>query len=172
MINAILIPAESTKPLRLLQVNETDAASYRNLVGDTLQVLGLGRPAASMYVDELGKRNRLATNLRATALLWVHNPAFRDQDHIVGPALVVGPPTPSGYDQSIPNELGDLLTRVPAFEIQTRPFGERRWWTYFAPFSDWLSAYTEAINMARRLGPFTEVRVVPADHVGLGRVSG
>jgi Domain of unknown function (DUF3846) len=109
MHTAIVIPNDLAQPMRLEQLDQHDVGAYHRLVAGNLEVLNIDRATASIYLNEDGKLNGLPINHRATALLWVHNSAFRGQDVIVGPAFIVGQPDTQADDTSAPDDLIDLL---------------------------------------------------------------
>ncbi len=162
-ITAVVIPADRQVPLRKEQLEPADADAYRRLVGGYLQVVNLDRPPASMYVNEEGKLTEgLSVNRRATALLWVHNSAFRDADYIVGDAFLVGVPDAEGNDTSVPAELVKLLFETESYGIEVQVHGEESWHGNQKRFTDWFNAYMWVLGLADRWTLVREVRVVPA----------
>jgi hypothetical protein len=86
------LPSSSYLSIRLQQLETSDVDAYQQIVGGNLQIIGLDRPPAGMYLNDSGKLNRMRVNHRATTIAWVHKSAFRRNDVVVGPALIVGPP--------------------------------------------------------------------------------
>lgn len=64
MITAIVLPADMNQPIRQQQIEPSDLATYRELVGGNLEVVELFRPSASLYINEEGKLNDLPLNQR------------------------------------------------------------------------------------------------------------
>lgn len=162
MITAIVIPVDPGQPIRCQQFERHDVDAYRQIVGGNLQIVGLDRPPAAMYLNEEGKFNRLRVNHRATSLLWVHNSAFRGNDVIVGATLIVGPPDRHGDDTSAPDDLVDLLTNTARYRVQLWTRSEPRWSSDNQVFTDWAEAYCYAVQLAETWEVIEHVRVVPA----------
>lgn len=161
MIEAIVVPVEPEQPIRLQQLDKHDLDAYRQVVGGNLEVVNFNRPPASLYFNEEGKLARLRLNARATALLWVHNSAFRGQDVIVGPAFIVGPPDSKGDDTSAPEDLADLLLHTRRYRLQLQTKDDKRWSSDNQVFTDWFDAYQYAMQLTRSWSGIEEVRVVP-----------
>lgn len=160
VINAIVIPVDPTQPLRLQQLH-LHADALREVVGGPLEAVQLERPEASMYLHEEGKLEGLPINARATALLWVHNSAFRGRDVIVGPAVVLGPVDDHGYEETAPADLVEVLFGTARLSVQVRLVGEVIWRADDAIFVDWYEAYRYGIRLAQRWMDIEDVRVVP-----------
>jgi len=161
MITAIVIPADLDKPVRQQQLNRTDLDAYRQVVGGNLQLVHFGQPEAVMYMNEEGKAEGMALNHRATALLWVYNPAFRGRDVVVGPTFILGPPDGRGDDTSAPDDLVDLLFKVRRYRIQIQTGRTSGWHTMKTVFTDWFLAYQEALDLVVERTLVEEVRVIP-----------
>jgi Domain of unknown function (DUF3846) len=161
VITAIVIPADPAEPIRREQLNKHDVDAYRAIVGGPLQVLNLDRPPASIYLNDEGKLDGLPVNDRATALLWVHNAAFRGRDVICGTAFVVGVPDQHGDDTRVHEDLVELLFRTRRFCVQMWTRGGRQWSSDTPVLTDWLQAYRYAIQLAQSFSIIEEVRVVP-----------
>ena len=103
----------------------------------------------------------LPPNQHATALLWVHNSAFRGHDTIVGDAFVVGQP---GDDDDLPapDELVQLLFHTERYQIEVQVRGTEDWRTSGLTYTNWYSAYYCAISLAQGRAEVQEVRVVAA----------
>ena len=101
-INSIVIPADDEQPLRQSELSLGGLADRQQLVGGYIQAVNLGEPPARLYFNEDGKQIGMPPNKRATLLLWLHNPAFRHMDFIVGDAFVVGPVGRRSTDTSAP----------------------------------------------------------------------
>ena len=161
MLTAIVIPVELNEPIRPAHLDSNDLDAYQQLVGGNLEVVNLDRPAASLYFNEEGKLVGMPVNRRATALLWVHNSAFRGRDVIVGPAFVVGPPDRHGDDKSVPEDLADLLLHTKRYRVQVQIKGSGQWSSNREVFADWFEAHVHAVQLTRLSTAVEEVRVVP-----------
>ncbi|MEV7321255.1 DUF3846 domain-containing protein [Streptomyces sp. NPDC093970] len=160
MITAIVIPVDPGQPIRLQQLETSDIDAYQQIVGGNLQIVGLERPSAGMYLNESGKLNRMRVNHRATTLVWVHNSAFRNHDVIVGSALIVGPPNRHGDDTSAPQDLTDLLFNTKRYRVQLWTGSDSRWTSDPEVFTDWTEAYRYALQQVETQEGAQEVRVV------------
>jgi len=161
VITAIVIPVDPDQPIRLQQIERHDVDARRQIVGGNLEVVTLDRPPAAMYLNEEGKLNRMRLNHRATTLGWVHNSAFRGNDVIVGTSLLVGPPDRHGDDESVPEDLADLLLNTKRYRVQLWTSAALRWSSDNQVFTDWLEAYRYAVQLAETWDLIEEVRVVP-----------
>lgn len=92
---------------------ETAPLTYNQIVdvvGYPVEVINIDGGRAVMYVNEEGRQNGEDDNPAATL---VARASLRDDDHVVGTALIVGPLGAGGVDTSLPDEtLNDLLTRI------------------------------------------------------------
>lgn len=87
-MQAAIIPADNTQPIRFEDIEPAEALSA--LVGGDFQLVGLRLYSMNMYLNENGKLEGLPTNLRATVLCnWAK--AIRADDYINGDAVVFGP---------------------------------------------------------------------------------
>ncbi|MEV6831201.1 DUF3846 domain-containing protein [Amycolatopsis sp. NPDC051102] len=161
MITAIVIPVDPGQPIRLQQIERHDVDAYRQIVGGNLQIIGLDRPPAAIYLNEEGKLNRMRVNHRATTLAWVHNSAFRGNDVIVGSAVIVGPPNRRGDDTSAPEDLVHLLMNTGSYRVQMWTGSEPRWSSDDQAFTDWSEAYRYAVQLTETWDVIEQVRVVP-----------
>ncbi len=126
---AIVIPVQG--PVRIEQVptrSPERLQAYQSWVGGLVEVVDLDDPQASMYCNEEGKNLSMPMNARATRLLWLHNPAFRQQDVICGPAFIVGPADDEGEDTTAPTELVELIATEGLLQTQMAIAG-RTWQT-------------------------------------------
>jgi hypothetical protein len=161
MITAIVIPDDQSEPIRLEQLDEHDLDSYQRLVGGSIEIINLERPASTLYLNDEGKLLGLPLNQRATALLWTHNSAFRGQDVIMGPAFIVGPPDEEGHDEDVPPELVELLLETKRYCVQVQTHDDHRWHGNELVFTDWFEAYAYGGKLAQRWSLVEEVRVIP-----------
>lgn len=162
MSTALVIPAEIDEPIRLHQLDPDSMTDYHDLVGGNFQLLHLFRPQATLYVNEEGKLLDLPVNLRATALLWVHNRSFRGHDMIVGDAFIVGPGDDDGDDLPVPDELVDLLLHTEHYQVESQARDAEDWRVSEGTYSAWYPAYYQAITLAGLLADAWEVRVTAA----------
>jgi hypothetical protein len=163
-INSIVIPADDEQPMRQNQLLMGGLADRQQIVGGFIQAVDLGEPPARLYFNEDGKQMELPPNKRATLLLWVHNPAFRQQDFIVGDAFVVGPVGRRSTDMSVPDEYVQTLFQATRFHVEVRPYGDPEWHEHPERFDDWVTAYEHAVRWST--GPprhMLAVRVVPEE---------
>lgn len=161
MVTAIVIPVEMELPLRQQELDPHDVGTYRQIIGGPIELVLLDRPSASLYFHGEGKLEGLPINTRATALLWVHNSALRGQDVIVGPALILGPVDRRGDDETVPEDLVDLLLHTKRFRFQVKVRGEVAWAGNDVVYGSWLDAYLDGIQLAQRWTQVEDIRVVP-----------
>lgn len=159
-INSVVIPADDEQPLRQGELPKEGLAERQQLVGGFIQGVDLGEPAARLYCNEDGKYMQLPVNRRATFLLWVHNPPFRNQDFIVGDAFLVGPAKHSA-DTSVPDEYVQTLFKATSFHVELRQEGSDEWQRHPQQFDDWVAAYEHAIGWSGTPGTDLHVRVIP-----------
>lgn len=162
MVQAIVVPADLSEPIRLEQLDKQDAGTYRRIVGGRLEAVQLTDPAAGVYFNDDGKLEELPINHRLTMLLWMHNKLFRGEDVIVGNGLIVGPPDGEGDDQDAPAELVDLLFSTEQFVVEARRPGVPGWYSTQDPLPTWIDAYRLALKLALEWSlAIADVRVVP-----------
>ena len=165
-INSIVIPADDEQSLQQSPLLAGGLADRQQLVGGSIQAVNLGEPRARLYFNEEGKQIGLTPNKRATLLLWVHNPAFRGMDFIVGDAFVVGPVGRGSTDTSAPGEYVQTLFEATRFHVEVRPYGDAEWQEHPERFDDWIRAYEHAVGWGPGMGGgqqrrLAAVRVVP-----------
>ena len=161
MITAIVIPADPNEPIRLEEIERSDLAAYRRLVDGNIELVTLERPPASLYFNEEGKLVDLPLNPRATALLWVHNSAFRQRDSIMGDAFILGPPDRQSYDTTAPEELVRLLLHTERYRVLVQNEGDEQFYGQLRTFDSWFEAYAQGITLAtRRWSQVEEIQVV------------
>ncbi len=162
-ITAIVIPVDPKEPVRIQEIDKRDLNAYRDLVGGNIEVINLCQPPASLYFNEEGKLEEFPVNPRATTLLWAHNSAFRGQDHIVGPAFIVGPVDGRGDDKTAPQALIDLFLNTKTYRVEVQVNERPEWSGNEERFTDWFEAYVYGVQLAQRWTAVDEVRVVSAD---------
>ncbi|MCM3885131.1 DUF3846 domain-containing protein [Frankia sp. R82] len=91
MIKVVVLPADPSLPVRLIDHDETSLTADQALVGGLIEGIDLVDPHARLYVRETGKIDNLPLNGRATLLAWVHAPQLRALDVIAGDAYLTGP---------------------------------------------------------------------------------
>ncbi len=160
MLTAIVVPADPEQPARLEQLGKNNLDAYRRLVGGNIEVVSLERPPASLYFNEEGKFTGLSLNLRATALLWAHNSAFRGRDNILGDAFILGPPDRQGDDTSAPEELVALLFHTGSFRVLIKNQGDERYFGHLPTYDSWFTAYVRGVELAQRWSQIEEIQVV------------
>lgn len=161
-INTIVIPADGEEPLHQHEIPAHGLTEMQALVDGLIQGIDLGDPSARLYCNQEGKGMGLPPNRRATLLLWVHNPAFRFKDIIVGDAFVVGPEKRSS-DSSIPDKYVQTLLEATIFHVELQGPGSDNWQRHPQPFGDWVTAYENAIGWSGALPRhILPVRIVPA----------
>ena len=151
-INSIVIPADDEEPIHQNQLLAQGLDDRQQLVGGYLQAVNLTDPPARLYFNEDGKRMELAANRRATLLLWVHNPAFRYQDFVVGDAFLVGPVGRRSTDTNAPDEYVQALFEASRFRVEIRPRGDTEWQAYPEEFHQWEHAYEHAVGWSEGVG--------------------
>jgi hypothetical protein len=162
-INTIIIPADNELAMRLDEIGASHLPDYQAVTGGLIERVGLDNPPSSLYFNEEGKLLELPLNRRATLLLWMHNPAFRYQDLIVGDALLVGPADREGYDTNVPDALAATLFETKRFRTEVQVHGEGGWHGNDLRFDNWVNAYSYVLDLERRWTQVQDVRVVPEE---------
>lgn len=160
-IRSIVIPSGEEYELRSDEIGSSNLPDYQRRVGGLIEHVGFSQPAASLYVNEEGKINELPMNRRATLLVWMHNPAFRYRDVIVGDALLTGPADEHGRDTNVPDELSHALFEAKRFRAEVQVHGEAGWHGNDRRFNNWVDAYSYVLDLGRRWTRVEDVRVVP-----------
>lgn len=161
MVQAIVVPTNIDKPIRLEQLNQADLDAYRRIVGGNLEAIELESPRGAIYFNAEGKLEDLPVNPRLSTLLYAHNTDFRMEDVIVGPGLIVGPPDANGDDQDAPAELVELLFHTKQYRTQLKMQNYFGWFTGTELYDNWGAAYRFVVGLAIRWPAVTGVRVVP-----------
>lgn len=161
MVQAIVVPADISEPIRLQQLDDHDAGAYRRIVGGSFDAVDLFDPRASMYfIDD--SDDVLLMNHRLSMLLWMHNSRYRGMHAFAGDGLIVGPPDHEGNDQDAPAELIELLFKTEQFVVEAKRPGVPGWYSSQNPLSTWVDAYRLALKLALEWSlAITDVRVVP-----------
>ncbi|GAB3260402.1 DUF3846 domain-containing protein [Kineosporia babensis] len=161
-MNVIVIPARISEPLQEVHLDTKNLDAYENLVDGMIEAIDLYHPEASFYINEEGKLRRMPFNERATALWWAHNSAARDQDWIVGPAVLHGPVGQDGESTSVPEELAALLLHTRTFRIETATAPDGPFDPQAGRYDDWFIAYLHGLRLSDPLSPHQRFRVLPA----------
>ena len=159
-INSIVIPADDERPLRLHELAVTDLDAYQELVGGSLEAIGLDDPAGSMYFHGDGKHLDLPVNGRATLLLWAHVSELRFRDYIVGDAFLTGPLDRQGNDTDVCDDFTKLFFETNELRVAVRTYGDPQWYTNDLSFDEWSSAYAYALDLGRRWTQVEDIKVV------------
>ena len=162
-IHSIIIPADNELAMRQAEIGASHLPDYQAVTGGLIELVGLDNPPSSLYFNEEGKLLELPMNRRATLLLWMHNPAFRMRDVIVGDALMVGSVDSEGYDTSVPDELAKMLFEAKRFRPEVQVYGEDAWHGNQRRFDNWMDAYGYVLDLERRWTQVRDVRVVPEE---------
>jgi hypothetical protein len=160
-INTVVIPAAEEEPLRRSQLGASNLKEYQQLVGGLIQPVALEQPVMQLYCNEEGKLHDLPINRRATLLLWAHNPAFREQDLIVGDAFLVGQLDQRGLDTNVPDEFVSLLFEGSSLRVDIQQQGEQEWRQGRLRFDNWIEAYSYALTVTHGWSQPPNLRVVP-----------
>lgn len=160
-INSIVVPADEELAVRQDQLGASNLPDYQRVVGGLIEHLSLENPSSGMYFNEEGKLRELPLNRRATLLMWMHNPAFRYADAVMGDALLVGPVDPNGYDTDAPDDLVQTLFEGKRFRAEVQVHGEAGWHSNERRFGNWVDAYSYVLDLGRRWTSVRDVRVVP-----------
>jgi len=155
------LPADEELALGQDKLGASHLPEYQRIIGGLIEHVALETPPAAMYVNEEGKIHGLPLNRRATLLLWMHNPAFRYADIVVGDALLTGPADGHGYDTNVPDELVQTLFAARRFRAEVQVHGESGWHGNARRFDNWASAYSYVLDLGRRWTSVEDVRVVP-----------
>lgn len=119
-----LVPADPAREITFHDVQE--GAGYieelQRLVGGDIQSVALARFAMTMYVNETGKLDRLASNHRANVLAnWAA--AVRADDSIKGDVVLTGPLDRAGNDTPIVDSHQWWLYRFDEEQTQAAAHG-------------------------------------------------
>jgi hypothetical protein len=107
-VQVAIIPADISQPIRIEDV-EVTLDQLQKAVGGDIQVVGLRELSMNMYLNEEGKFGKFAPNSRATTLGHEYR-AIRQDDHIVGDVVLLGPFDEEGEDTGLSPEQIAWLT--------------------------------------------------------------
>lgn len=155
----IYIPADEAAPLEFRLFGQY--MDYQEAVGGSFQPVELKTFGADIYVNEEGKVNELPLNRRATLMLWVIERAWRNEDTLVGDAVIIGSPDDEGDTQDVPGELVTLLmnTEIYKYEVETIE-REGKWYGNQRTFDNYFEACNSALGLLDRWALASDVRVV------------
>lgn len=104
------IPADISQPIRFEDI-EVTLEQLQKAVGGDIQLVGIRQLSMNLYLNEEGKFGKFATNSRATTLCHEYR-AIRQDDHIVGDVVLLGPYDEDGKDTGLSPEQVAWLTAV------------------------------------------------------------
>jgi hypothetical protein len=128
MIKILVLPADPSLPLQIADLDETDQAAAKALVGGLIEPIDLTNPAATLYVNETHKIDDLPRNPRATLLTRWHAPERRAYEVISGDAYLTGP-LHHGLDTDVPAKLVWILLGAEPPLVQIRSHRTTGGWT-------------------------------------------
>lgn len=163
-IGGFIIPADPDIAIQQTELTLHDLNRRQEIVGGYIEAVNLAEPAATLYINEEGKLHGLGVNVRATALVWMHNPAFRNVDIICGDALLIGPPDRAGEDTAVPDALTALLAMPGKHRVDLRFAGTERWHGDTSVFDNWYTAYVRAFQLEQDLPGVEAIRVTAVGH--------
>lgn len=165
-IGGFVIPTDTAQPLRIAEQFElNNLERYQETVGGNIQALNLIEPGATLYINDESKFNGSLFNPRATAILWMHNPAFRFADGVSGDAILVGAHDGLGGDASAPDELIHMITDPRERQVEVRMAGEREWRVHDSGFADWFEAYIKGFYLLKNKPGIADLRVTISEGV-------
>lgn len=160
----IVIPADEELPIYSRIFDSLE--EYQEVLGGNLEHVEINSPElAGMFVDEEGLMKRPHEfNIRASLFLMIHNPAFLFHGaHILGPAIIVGPPDSEGNTQDAPDPYIKLLLHTLQYKIEVQTADNAEAWnSNQRTFAELEDAYKYGIDLAYRWTAVERVRVVPA----------
>ncbi|GGF18451.1 DUF3846 domain-containing protein [Subtercola lobariae] len=164
MPTGIFIPADDSVELTLREFSSLP--DYQTAVGGFIEAVDLVQPRfalSTLIMNEEGKLDGLPINKRATLLLWIHQPALRFRDEIVGDAILVGTANIRGGYSDVPPRLRSLLFDLTEFTIETvsETSDSTKRVQHLGSFSSWVNAYVVALDVATAMPSETQVCVVP-----------
>lgn len=164
MPTGIFIPADDSVALTLREFS--GRRDYQTAIGGYIEAVELSEPkfaASTLMINEEGKFLPEPPNKRATLLLWIHQPALRLRDEIVGDAILVGRANARGNCTVVPQRLRDVLfeAKVLTIEAVVRNNDGTKRVHRLGSFKTWVNAYVVAVDIAAVMPGETEIRIVP-----------
>ena len=147
MTRCIIIPVEWNYPLTRTELDSL--ADFQRVVGGWIEHVGLNEELA-LLVDEEGRVKHLPINRRATLLRRLYHPGSRNTLAIVGPAVLIGPPSQEDF-ADVPRRTEELLVEARRFVVRVRSGGDE---VSSGPFDSFWEASEVAIvtNIAEVFG--------------------
>ena len=158
MAIGILIPQDEAMPLQ--EIALTDYSSCQKAVGDTVEFAASGMGEHEFMLNEEGKLMGLEPNRRATLLWWLHFPAMRLRDHLVGDVVLVGPADHLGDMTDVAPEIRHLLfTPAQQHRVEVQTVGSSAWLDSGFAFEDYFEAAALGLSLAANRTDVTALRV-------------
>lgn len=161
-IRGILIPADESEPVQLIEVVKGDYKSFQQHVGGLFDLVRLETPPATFFIHDEGKILQKPLNRRASLMTWASNPNWRHADVLVGDCLLMGPADEEGETLGVPDEFVQLLFHTERFKYEVQVYDEEGWHGNQLTYPDWVDAYNYGVSLADRWLKVTTVRVVAA----------
>ena len=156
-IRGLMVPAEpSALPTR---ATFHGLGTIQATVGGYVEAVNTEREGLTLYANDEGKLRGLPLNKRATVLWWLHSPAARGVDVLVGDVAVVGQPDPDGANVGLPEQFMDVVLGDQRFEIELQ-VGPARWERSDARYG-YFAAGARALRLIAALG-LPDARIRPA----------
>lgn len=163
-ITGILIPQDEEKRIQKVYFESGNVEIMRNYIHGPLEIVNFDNPPTTIWCDEEAKfKQGWRPNRRITLLLWVHSSAFRNFEVIAGDVLLTGHADENGNTMGAPDQLLKLMFERNALRIEVQTKEDGPWNTNGQWYSDWESAYIDAVQLAERWSLVKEVRVVDAE---------
>jgi hypothetical protein len=165
MPTGIFIPADDSVELTIGEFSSLQ--DYQMSVGGYIETLELVEPQfaiSTLIINEEGKFLPAPPNKRATLLLWIHRPALRFRDEIVGDAILIGQADARGNITNVPLRMISLLLETSSYVIEmvrTNSDSTKRV-QRTGPFKRWVNAYVVAADVAEVVADEASVFVVAA----------
>lgn len=157
----IVIPADEAAPLEFRLFGQY--TEYQEVVGGYFQTVDLEAQEASFFVNEDGKNIGLPLNRRATLMLWVLYPAFRQADVLSGDVVLLGAPDAEGDTQDVPGDLVTLLMKTELYKYEVMTVErEDKWYGNNTRFDNYFNACNDALALLDRWLVAIDVRVLAA----------
>ncbi|MCA1565836.1 MAG: hypothetical protein LC803_09400 [Acidobacteria bacterium] len=148
MIKAIRIPPTIDDPLWRVEIDPHDFATYQGITGGNMQTHDLRNPSMTLYSNGV---STTPLNIRATLMLWVHDPESAYHVMIAGQALLTG--NDEGADVDVPKEVIELATKAQGYKVEVN--GENDGLTY----DNLAFAYAAVVYQTAPSKPGGEVKI-------------
>ncbi len=169
-ITVLAVPADPTRPRRLLEVDPSDDTALKALAGGGIEPVDLGRAGAVMWMGDPPLPEHTPRNDRATALAAFRPRWFRDDQPIHGDVVVTGL-TVHGLDDIEVTDVPAFYARLldaSRYRVQVKREGTVGWISLGDHYTGLVAAYhatcdlTRATRRASRRSRVT-ARVTPLD---------